>query len=135
MGLLLMASIAIGWGFTRHRDDLFTLFQPASAGIAGPPPGLTIGDLGYSFRDAAGERVLTVTGRIANVSGRDFTLPPVEAVLLDERDRELGRQLVPLPVSVLLAGAGTSFQTEVANPPLETRKLNLRFVRTRSARD
>ncbi len=77
-----------------------------------------------------GQVVLSVSGRIANISVRDLRAPGLEFRLLDERGRVLHSWKLPsVAGKVLPAGRAASFVTRVAHPPQEARKVEVRLLK------
>ncbi len=75
-----------------------------------------------------GEVVLSVSGRLANVSVRDVRAPGLEFRLLDEKGRVLQSWKLPAADKVLPAGRTASFMTRVAHPPQGARKVEVRLL-------
>lgn len=77
-----------------------------------------------------GQVVLSVSGRIANVSVRDVRAPGLEFRLLDGKGRVLHSWKLPMTDGkVLPAGRAASFMTRVARPPQDARKVEVRLLK------
>ena len=77
-----------------------------------------------------GRLVLSVSGRIANVSVRDLPAPGLEFRLLDGKGRVLHSWKLPAAGGkVLPAGRTAGFMTRVAQPPQNARKVEVRLLK------
>ncbi len=77
-----------------------------------------------------GGLVLSVSGRIANVSVRDVRAPGLEFRLLDGKGRVLHSWKLPsVSGRTLPAGRTASFVTRVAHPPRDARKVEVHLLK------
>ncbi len=77
-----------------------------------------------------GRLVLSVSGRIANVSVRDIRAPGLEFRLLDGKGRVLHSWKLPSTGGrVLPAGRTADFMTRIAQPPQGARKVEVRLLK------
>ncbi len=77
-----------------------------------------------------GRLVLSVSGRIANISVRDVRAPGLEFRLLDGKGRVVHSWKLPATTGkVLPAGRTASFMTRIAQPPQDARKVEVRLLK------
>ncbi len=90
--------------------------------------GLAFSDVVYQMSTEDGQPVLTVSGRLANITKHDLPLPMLRVDLNDDQKRSLYHWTFDSGASTLAAGGSLSFVTRLSNPPVETRNLLLRFA-------
>jgi predicted Zn finger-like uncharacterized protein len=102
--------------------------------------GLPVNLRGLEFRGVRSEvvgvgtdAVLVVEGEIANISGRDAAVPPIEIGLQAAEGQMLYRWSNDPPAQSLKEGDALSFRARLAAPPSEARKVLVRFVPSRES--
>ncbi|HEX5867239.1 MAG TPA: MJ0042-type zinc finger domain-containing protein [Beijerinckiaceae bacterium] len=102
--------------------------------------GLPVNLRGLEFRGVRSEvvgagtdAVLIVEGEIANISGRDAAVPPIEIGLQAAEGQMLYRWSNDPPAQSLKEGDALSFRARLAAPPSEARQVLVRFVPSRES--
>ena len=102
--------------------------------------GLPVNLRGLEFRGVRSEvvgagtdAVLVVEGEIANISGRDAAVPPIEIGLQAAEGQMLYRWSNEPPAQSLKEGDALSFRARLAAPPSEARQVLVRFVPSRES--
>lgn len=91
--------------------------------------GLKIGNT-KTFRDVRdGQRVLTVSGPLTNVTDRELPVPQIRIGLVDNEKREVYHWTVAPDVMTLKPGQSTRFVTTLSNPPEEAVNYVVRFAK------
>ena len=75
---------------------------------------MTIEETINTVRD--GKRVLSITGRIENVTARGRRVPGLRGTLFDESRRVLRHWTIPVPTASLEARREAEFKTELIDP-------------------
>ena len=86
---------------------------------------LTIEETVNTVRD--GKRVLSVTGRIENVTSRGRKVPGLRGILFDETQRVLRRWTVPVPATELAPHGEAEFRTDLMNPSENAVRISIVF--------
>jgi len=123
--LLLVLIGGLGAGAYFGRAEIIQRFPQterlyALAGLVPNPTGLEI--LGTYFERGQtdeGEPSLTVRGEIVNVVNRDVAVPPLRISLKDAANQEIFVWTKEVSEKTLAPGATASFETTIANPPIE----------------
>jgi len=89
---------------------------------------LQFSQLQPSQKFVGGVLTLMIKGKINNTGGQVETLPPVEVVLLDDRQLDLVTWLVDPPRTVLHPGQSVTFETSLENPPPEAQDIRVTFA-------
>lgn len=119
--LLILLAVA-GWAAVHYRQSVVRLW-PASArfysavGLGVNVTGIAITDIGLRQEVQDGTPILSVTGKIVNVSNRDQPIPKLRIVLLDDSKRELYGWTFDPDIPPLKPGAEGSFGTKLPSPP------------------
>lgn len=122
--------ILIGWSAIAYRETIGSVW-PRSATfykLIGWPvnvTGIAITDVSSHRELTGGQAVLTVTGKLVNISGHELAVPQVEVLLKDGNRRELDRWDFSPGVAVLRPGQKIAFSTRRANPPQAARQLEV----------
>ena len=121
IGLVLILFL-IGWTGIHFRQDIATLWPRSaslykSVGLGVNPRGIEIVDVRNSVNRQNGARVLVVSGKLVNISGRELPVPQIRIALLDGSQRELYHWPVLAAVATLRPGQSEPFQTRLADPP------------------
>ena len=90
--------------------------------------GIALTDVAYQHEVEDGQPVLSVTGKIVNVSDRELPVPVIRVMLSDEGQREIYHWMFDAGVPTLQPGAESPFVTRLSSPPPEARNLNIRFA-------
>ena len=93
------------------------------------PPGfglrLTIEESVNTVRD--GRRVLSIEGRIENVTAHRRRVPDLLGMLFDENRRELQRWTIPAPATDLAPDRKAGFKTELLDPSEDAVRISIVF--------
>jgi predicted Zn finger-like uncharacterized protein len=133
--LLVVAVLAIG-AAVWERARIVRLVPAAAALYAGI--GLPVNLRGLAFRGvrselvgAGADRVLVVEGEIANMSGRDAPVPPIEIGLKAAEGQMLYTWSNDPPRRSLGQGEAVPFRARLAAPPDDARQVLVRFAPSR----
>lgn len=91
--------------------------------------GLDIRDIKSSEAPQDGQRVLTVTGALTNVTNRELPVPQIRVGLIDGDKRELYHWTFAPNVMTLRPGQSTQFVTRLSNPPEQAAHAEVRFAK------
>ena len=136
-GLLAVAAlvVAVGAGFW-GRAHVVRMFPATAALYAGV--GLPVNLRGIEFRGVRSELVgsgaetfLVVEGEIANISGRDAAVPPIEIGLRGAEGQMLYTWSNDPPLASLAGGDAVPFRARLAAPPADAREVLVRFTPSR----
>lgn len=86
---------------------------------------LTIEETVNTVRD--GKRVLSITGRIENVTARARKVPGLRGILFDETQRALRRWTVPVPATELPPHGEAEFKTDLTDPSENAVRISIVF--------
>ena len=131
--LLLIVLAGIGWAAVHYRQGVVRLW-PASSRVysaIGLPvnlSGIDIRNVGFRQELQGGVPVLSVTGKLVNVSGRDQAIPRLQVVLLDDSKRELYRWTFDPGMQSLPPGTERDFGTTLSSPPPDAQNVNVSFA-------
>jgi len=130
---LVVIVAGILWVTVQYRQNIAELWpQTASLYAAIGMPvnvrGLAIEDLAYTQGVEDGQPVLSITGRIVNVTGRELAVPALHVSLSDAARHELYHWNFDAGVPTLKPGADSPFTTRLASPPAEARMVDVRFA-------
>jgi predicted Zn finger-like uncharacterized protein len=137
--MLIVLIGGIGWAAVQYRQEIATLWPQSASlyraiGLPANVRGVELTNVTYKQESEDGQPVLSVTGRIVNVSNREMPVPEIRVVLLDDTRHELYHWTFSAGVSTLKPGAESSFVTRLASPPAEARNLNVGFAQSGDAR-
>ena len=128
VAILIIAGSAL-WGRT-HMVRAF----PATAALYASI-GLPVNLRGLEFRAVRSELVadgtdtfLVVEGEIANISGRDALVPPMEIGVRGAEGQMLYTWTNDPPRETMVASDTSSFRARLAAPPTDARQVLVRFV-------
>jgi predicted Zn finger-like uncharacterized protein len=124
---------AIGWGTIHYRETIAALWPQSASlyAVLGLPVnvrGITLTNIAYKQEYEDGQPVLSVTGKVVNVSTRDQAVPEIRVVLLDDAKHELYHWTFDAGIPALKPGSESPFMTRLSSPPPEARNLNVRFA-------
>ena len=136
---LLVLLGAIGWATITYRETIASVWPPSASlyTLLGMPVnvrGIALTNISYKQEYEAGQPVLSVTGKIVNVSNREQPVPEIRVVLMDDAKRELYHWTFDAGVPTLKPGAETPFTTRLSSPPADARNLNVRFAEAGDSR-
>lgn len=128
--LLLIILAGIGWAAVHYRQGIARLWPESSHlyGVLGLPVNLTgidIRDVGFRQEVQGGVPVLSVTGKLVNVSSRNQAIPHLRVVLLDDSRRELYRWTFDPGVQSLSPGTEQDFGTTLSSPPPDAQNVDV----------
>jgi predicted Zn finger-like uncharacterized protein len=98
-------------------------------GVNVAPLGLKLGNTKTFAVPQNGQIVLTVTGAVTNVAGRELPVPQIRVGLVDRDKRELYHWTVAPKVMTLKPGQTTQFVTRLSNPPDGAANYEIRFAK------
>jgi predicted Zn finger-like uncharacterized protein len=124
---------AVGWGTVHYRETIAAVWPQSASlyAILGLPVnvrGIALTNIAYKQEYEDGQPVLSVTGKIVNVSTRDQAVPEIRVVLLDDAKHELYHWTFDAGIPALKPGSESPFVTRLSSPPPEARNLNVRFA-------
>ena len=135
-GWIALAAViaAIVWAGVTYRQQIVSLWpQSASvysaAGLKANASGIDISDVAYHRDRQDGQSVLTVSGRLTNITDRELSVPQMRVTLSDGDGRELYHWSFAPSVLTLHPGQITKFVTRLSNPPAGARQFEVRFAR------
>lgn len=125
--------MALGASAIMMRDDVVKVFPEASSAYA--MAGLEVNRFGLDFADVTADRVfdgttpvLTISGRIVNVSKRDQIVPNVRVDLRNDAGAEVESVLISPGATMIAPGQSVMFNSRVDSPSLEAYDLAVTFV-------
>ena len=130
---LVLMVIGLGWSTVQYRQTIASLWPQSASFYAaiGMPVnvrGMALMNITYQQDFEDGQPVLSVTGKVVNISDRELPVPELRVVLTDDAMHELYQWTFDVGVPTLKPGAESSFVTRLSSPPPETRNLNIRFA-------
>jgi predicted Zn finger-like uncharacterized protein len=131
--VLIMMVVGIGWSAVQYRQFIANVW-PESASVyaaLGMPVnvrGMALTNISYKQDIEDGLPVLSVTGKVVNISNHELPVPMLRAVLTDDSKREVYRWTFSAGLPTLQAGAEGEFSTRLSSPPPEARNLNITFA-------
>jgi predicted Zn finger-like uncharacterized protein len=131
--LLLILLAGIGWAAIHYRQGIVRLWPDSSRlyTLIGFPVNLTgiaIRSVGLRQEVQGGVPILSVTGKLVNVSTQDQAIPHLRVVLLDGSRRELYRWTFDPGVESLPPGTERDFDTTLSSPPPDARAVDVSFA-------
>jgi predicted Zn finger-like uncharacterized protein len=130
---------SIGWASIAYRETIASVWPPSATlySLLGMPVnvrGVALTNISYKQEYESGQPVLSVTGKVVNVSNRDQPVPEIRVILMDDAKRELYHWTFDAGVPSLKPGAETPFTTRLSSPPADARNLNVRFAEAGDSR-
>jgi predicted Zn finger-like uncharacterized protein len=130
---------SIGWASITYRETIASVWpQSASLYRLLRMPvnirGIAITNITYKQEYESGQPVLSVTGKLVNVSNREQPVPELRVVISDDAKRELYHWTFDAGVPALKPGAESPFTTRLSSPPADTRNLDVRFAEAGDSR-
>src|SRR4030095_5492650 len=126
-------AVTIGWAAVQYRQTIVELWPGVAPlydvlGLPVEAQGIALTDIAYQHEVEDGQPVLSVTGKIVNVSDRELPVPIIRVMLSDEAQHEIYHWMFNTGVQSLKPGAESAFVTRLSSPPAEARNLNIRFA-------
>jgi predicted Zn finger-like uncharacterized protein len=135
MGWVGLAAIVvlIFWTATVYRQQIVAAWPQSASlystlGLKVNAAGLKFDNVEYHQETEGGQATLVVTGKLANISGRELSVPQIRVTLSDDDKRELYHWTFMPAVISLHPGQTTRFVTRLSSPPAGARHLDLRFA-------
>lgn len=130
---LIFLAVTIGWAAVQYRQTIVELWPGVGPlydvlGLPVETEGIALTDIAYQHEVEDGQPVLSVTGKIVNVSDRELPVPIIRVMLSDQDQHEIYHWMFNAGVQTLKPGAESSFITRLSSPPAEARNLNIRFA-------
>lgn len=130
---------AMGWGSVQYRQTIASLWPQsatlyAAVGLPVNIRGIELTNIAYQQEYEGGQPVLSVTGKVVNISNRELPVPEIRVVLLDDAKHELYHWNFDAGIPTLKPGGESTFVTRLSSPPPEARNLNVRFAEAGDAR-
>lgn len=130
---------AIGWAVVAYRETIASVWPPSASlytmmGMPVNVRGVELTNITYKQEYDSGQPVLSVTGKVRNVSDREQPVPQIRVVLMDDARRELYHWTFDAGVPKLKPGVETPFTTRLNSPPADARNLNVRFAEAGDSR-
>lgn len=132
--LALAAVIAvIGWSAMRFRQEIAMLWPQSASFYAalGRPVnirGLAIADLSSHNENEDGQSVLTITGRLVNITSHELSVPRIRITLTDDDRRVLYDWSFATSVTTLGPGQAVKFLQRLSSPPSGARHLQAQLA-------
>jgi len=130
---LIFLAVTIGWAAVQYRQTIVELWPGVAplyevVGLPVETEGIALIDVAYQHEVEDGQPVLSVTGKIVNVSDRELPVPIIRVMLSDQDQHEIYHWMFNTGVQSLRPGAESPFVTRLSSPPPEARNLNIRFA-------
>jgi predicted Zn finger-like uncharacterized protein len=130
---LIFLAVTIGWAAVQYRQTIVELWPGIAplyevVGLPVETEGIALIDVAYQHEVEDGQPVLSVTGKIVNVSDRELPVPIIRVMLSDQDQHEIYHWMFNTGVQSLRPGAESPFVTRLSSPPPEARNLNIRFA-------
>jgi len=124
---------AIGWASVQYRQTIASLWPQSATvyALMGMPVnirGIALTNISYKQEYEDGQPILSVTGKVVNISNREQAVPEIRVVLLDDAKHELYHWTFDAGIPTLKPGAESPFVTRLSSPPPEARNLDVRFA-------
>jgi predicted Zn finger-like uncharacterized protein len=126
---------AIGWSIVQYRQTIASLWPQSTSfyALLGMPVnvrGIALTNIAYQQEYQDGQPVLSVTGKVVNISNKEQAVPEIRVVLLDDAKHELYQWKFDAGIPTLKPGSESAFVTRLMSPPAEARNLDVRFAET-----
>jgi len=130
---LIFLAVTIGWAGVQYRQTIVELWPGVAPlyevlGLPVETEGIALIDVAYQHEVEDGQPVLSVTGKIVNISDRELPVPIIRVMLSDQDQHEIYHWMFNSGVQSLRPGAESPFITRLSSPPPEARNLNIRFA-------
>jgi predicted Zn finger-like uncharacterized protein len=130
---LILLAVTIGWAAVQFRQTIVELWPGVAplyevVGLAVETEGITLTEIAYQHEVEDGQPVLSVSGKVVNVTDRELPVPIIRVMLSDQDRHEIYHWMFDTGVPTLKPGAESPFVTRLSSPPAEARNLNIRFA-------
>jgi predicted Zn finger-like uncharacterized protein len=137
--VLIFLIAAMGWAGVQYRQTIASRWPQsaslyAAVGLPVNVRGIELTNISYQQEYEDGQPVLSVTGKVVNISNRELPVPEIRVVLLDGAKHELYHWNFDAGIPTLKPGGESTFVTRLSSPPPEARNLNVRFAESGDAR-
>ncbi len=117
----------------QYRQAIANLWPPSASiyAVIGMPVnvrGIALVDVAYQQAVEDGQQVLSVSGKVVNISDRELPVPVIRVVLTDQAKRELYHWTFDVGVPTLKPGGQSPFVTRLSSPPPDARNVDIRFA-------
>ena len=124
---------AIGWSVIEYRQTIASLWPQSASfyALVGMPVnvrGIAITNVAYKQEYEDGQPVLSVTGKVVNISNKEQAVPEIRVVLMDDAKHELYQWKFDTGIPTLKPGSESAFVTRLSSPPAEARNLDVQFA-------
>jgi predicted Zn finger-like uncharacterized protein len=131
--VLILILGSMGAAAVQYRQTIANLWPQtasvyAAIGLPVNTRGIALVNISYRQEYEDGQPVLSVTGKVVNVSNRELPVPELRVVLTDDAKHELYHWTFDVGVQTLKPGAESPFLTRLSSPPPDARNLNIRFA-------
>jgi predicted Zn finger-like uncharacterized protein len=131
-GLAILIAL-LGWAGLHYRQQIVTAWPQAASlynkfGLPVNARGIAFAEVAYHRASEGGQQVLSVSGKLVNVTAREQPVPELRVVLTDGDSRELYHWNFSAGVSTLQPGQKIGFLTRLTSPPSGARHLEVRFT-------
>jgi predicted Zn finger-like uncharacterized protein len=131
-GLIALVAL-LGWAGVHYRQQIVTAWPQAASlyskfGLPVNARGIAFAEVAYRRASEGGQQVLSVSGKLVNVTAREQPVPELRVVLTDDDSRELYHWNFSAGVSTLRPGQKIGFLTRLTSPPAGARHLEVRFT-------
>ncbi|HEX3673669.1 MAG TPA: DUF3426 domain-containing protein [Rhizomicrobium sp.] len=100
----------------------------AALGVKVNAVGIGFADVTHSQETEDGQAVLSIAGKLVNLSHHKVSVPPIEVTLTDAGRHEVLRKSFAPGVAALEPGQIASFLARLSSPPAAARHMELRFA-------
>lgn len=130
---LIFLAVTIGWAAVQYRQTIVELWPGLAplydvVGLPVEADGIALIDVAYQHEVEDGQPVLSVTGKVVNISDRELPVPIIRVMLSDSDQHEIYHWMFNAGIQSLKPGAQSPFVTRLSSPPPEARNLNIRFA-------
>jgi predicted Zn finger-like uncharacterized protein len=131
--VLLLMVASIGWASVQYRETIAGVWPPSASVYAflGMPVnvrGIALVDVAYHQVVEDGQQILSVTGKVVNISDHELPVPIIRVALSDQAKRELYHWTFDVGVQTLKPGGESPFVTRLSSPPPDARNVDIRFA-------
>jgi len=121
------------WAAIEYRQEIARVWPQSAAlyaylNLPVNTRGLAFVELNHQKVTEGDGDVLQITGRVVNVADRALPVPEIYVSLHDGEERELYGWTFNSGVTTLAPGQSQAFMTRLPNPPLDSRRADIRFV-------
>lgn len=131
-GLAVLVAV-LGWAGVHYRQTIVTVWPQAASlysriGLGVNARGIAFTDVAYRRAQEGGQQVLSVSGKLVNVTHSEQPVPEIRVTITDDARRELYHWNFSAGVSTLQPGQKIGFLSRLTSPPEGARHLEVRFA-------